>query len=851
MHRLRGLVATGFLLVTGISASSCGSSGASNGSGGSGGTDASMSDATGAGGMGATDGGGTGGASTNGPDAAFDAGPHPDPALCGNGSLDRFEDCDPPDHTKGCTPNCRFFCTAGEASEARCSDHNPCNGEEKCNPDHTCQPAGSSGNVPDKTRCGESHTCRAGVCGLADLICGDGLVVPILTGKPGEECDPPDGMGCASKCMFTCLSTDPTRDCSSKDPCVPKAVCNDLTHICEVKGNPLKDLTPCEIGTTKKCQDGVCTDKYCSNRVVDPGEECDDGNRVDGDGCDNTCKYSCSPTDTTRDCHSMNACITGGTCNTGTHRCSPDAPKTAGTACGNKGNCVEGNCIAPKCGDGIVASGVESCDDGNAVAGDGCDNDCTPSCVTAAADCTGTPTCRTAICASGKCSSAADGSKDNSPCDTGGGAATCHAGACTKGTCGNGSVDVGEQCDDNNLTAGDGCEPNCTYTCTLDSQCNDGDPCNGVETCDPGRHKCQHPSGQPDGTGCGTGKICVSSSCRPSFCGDGIISAGEACEPPNTVGCNDVCKARELCILDGDWAMRITANVIWGDPTGGGALMSSDELVAANPGFDTAIRQWAKLSIKQTGTSFTAKLFPCGLTIPDFQTRPILGGEWYGLVFANSAFDATTMPTFGFLGTVSSQLIGAAFNTSPPIAILLGVTVGPPSDPLLTAWPDDPTIDGFTVVDSDNDGNPGVTGTVKSGAVPGIAACPPSAPKTCGQYQNIIVTPDGSNPPASLVNSIRGDAMYLAIRQISSQIGTISACTGGSATAITGTADVQIDNHIVGCELVSGNACSTDQWGLPDTVRPEYSPDPNAPATFVAQKLTGSSTCAAVRSALP
>ncbi len=66
-----------------------------------------------------------------------------------------------------------------------------------------------------------------------------------------------------------------------------------------------------------------------------------------------------------------------------------------------------------RCGDGMVDPG-EACDDGNKVAGDGCENDCTP-----------TP---------------------------------------AQPACGDGNVDPGEACDDGNLVSGDGCESNCTIT---------------------------------------------------------------------------------------------------------------------------------------------------------------------------------------------------------------------------------------------------------------------------------------------------------------------------------------------------------------------------------------------------
>jgi len=59
----------------------------------------------------------------------------------------------------------------------------------------------------------------------------------------------------------------------------------------------------------------------CGNNIVEEGEECDDGNIIDNDGCTNACT-----------------------------------------------NAV--------CGDGIVQFFVEACDDGNTVDGDGCDSTC-------------------------------------------------------------------------------------------------------------------------------------------------------------------------------------------------------------------------------------------------------------------------------------------------------------------------------------------------------------------------------------------------------------------------------------------------------------------------------------------
>ncbi len=100
------------------------------------------------------------------------------------------------------------------------------------------------------------------------------------------------------------------------------------------------------------CHDGVCRATTCGNQLVDPGEACDDGNGVDGDGC-------------ARDCLSDETC--------------GNAVRDAGEQC-DDGNLVDGDgcqaqCTAPRCGDAIVDAG-EACDDGNDVDGDGCQATC-------------------------------------------------------------------------------------------------------------------------------------------------------------------------------------------------------------------------------------------------------------------------------------------------------------------------------------------------------------------------------------------------------------------------------------------------------------------------------------------
>jgi cysteine-rich repeat protein len=98
-------------------------------------------------------------------------------------------------------------------------------------------------------------------------------------------------------------------------------------------------------GPTVPCQ------LTCGNGIVEPGEACDDGDLVSGDGCD----ANCTPT-----------------------ACGNGIP-TAGEDC-DDGNTTPGDgcradCTLEVCGDGILDAG-EDCDDGNVTGGDCCSAVC-------------------------------------------------------------------------------------------------------------------------------------------------------------------------------------------------------------------------------------------------------------------------------------------------------------------------------------------------------------------------------------------------------------------------------------------------------------------------------------------
>ena len=193
------------------------------------------------------------------------------------------------------------------------------------------------------------------------------------------------------------------------------------------------------------------------------------------------------------------------------------------------GGC-KGDCSKPAavtwCGDGVVQGPDEKCDDGNNVAGDGCDNACQPE--TAASVC-------------------GDGTKaDDEACDDGntadgdGCSAKCEIEAAVD-LCGDGTVTGAEQCDDGNTTDGDGCSAKCETEAAADV-CGDGKK-TGNEQCDDGN--------ATDGDGCSA--KCETEAAADK-CGDGNKTGAEQCDDGNTTdgdGCSAACKT-ETAPVDTD-----------------------------------------------------------------------------------------------------------------------------------------------------------------------------------------------------------------------------------------------------------------------------------------------------------
>tara|TARA_Y100000310_G_C20693441_1_gene823871 strand:- start:1265 stop:3625 length:2361 start_codon:yes stop_codon:yes gene_type:complete len=335
-----------------------------------------------------------------------------------------------------------------------------------------------------------------------------------------------------------------------------------------------------------------CEDPICGDGFVDPGEECDDGNQNNRDGCSNTCEIENLTCIEAKNAGLLTAGIVG---TKATYMNNANQSFDIGLAiykkvdnnidnqiffagnmttipplssvmltvpapeplckyqidafCGEILQSLNGTRYGPRllaarhaggpdfcsneeCGNGILDQG-EECDDGNLIDGDGC-----------------SALCLLEFCGDGIVNgneTCDDGNQNNND--------SCRN-DCTLPMCGDGILDDDEQCDDGNLNDGDGC----SSECTIEEFCGDGivqDP----EQCDDGndnnfdscRNDCSLPAcgdgikddneqcddgNNVDGDGC-------SSTCeKEPFCGDGIVQPelGEECEPPNTETCNAECK---------------------------------------------------------------------------------------------------------------------------------------------------------------------------------------------------------------------------------------------------------------------------------------------------------------------
>jgi cysteine-rich repeat protein len=300
--------------------------------------------------------------------------------------------------------------------------------------------------------------------------------------------------------------------------------------------------------------------RACGDGLLDTenGEQCDDGNVLSGDGCDNICQ---------REPVCGNSLV------------------EANEVC-DDGNLASGDGCRPDCqgdetcGDGFVDAIVgEQCDDNNTSSADGCSLDCT---VELGFSCSGEPSLCTTNCGDNLVAG-------NEQCDDGNqlNADLCEAN-CTLPACGNNINDIGEHCDDGNTASGDGCTGDCSAleVCGNNFQdvgeaCDDGNNNNG-DACE---SNCTLPACGNNindiGEQCDDGNINSGDGCGSTCqielapgCGDGALNGAEECDDGNTAsddGCSQFCTKENLTInsFSGTNCQTFEHTSITGDDRGG------------------------------------------------------------------------------------------------------------------------------------------------------------------------------------------------------------------------------------------------------------------------------------------
>ncbi len=488
--------------------------------------------------------------------------------ICGNNTLNTGEACDDGNtlDTDGCVnPLPTGFCQIASCGDGRvrsvgspteqcdattlpsatcdvdCTNRVCGDGQRNAAAGETCDDGNTNNGDGCSNACAieSGFTCTGPLNGLSACTggaCGNGVV------NAGETCD------AATLPTATCDVDCTTRVCGDgiRNTATPEA-CDDGNTI---NGDGCSSTCTLEVGTTPgfTCLTPAnalttCTGGICGNNTLNTGEACDDGNTLDTDGCVNPLP--------TGFCQ-IASCGDGRVRSVGSPTEQCDATTLPSATC-------DVDCTNRVCGDGQRnAAAGETCDDGNALSGDGCSSGCAiESGFTCTGPANGLSTCTGANCGNGVVNPGEACDAATLP------TATCDV-DCTARTCGDGirsTAAPAEVCDDGNTINGDGCSSTCTletgspgFTCLTPANalttCT-GSICgnsvvNAPEQCDTGSAtagcdaNCTFPVCGDNTLNAAAGEQCddnnvvngdgCSSTCKTETCGDGVIDTGEACD---------------------------------------------------------------------------------------------------------------------------------------------------------------------------------------------------------------------------------------------------------------------------------------------------------------------------------
>jgi hypothetical protein len=246
------------------------------------------------------------------------------------------------------------------------------------------------------------------------------------------------------------------------------------------------------------------------------------------------------------------------------------------------------------------------------------------------------------------------------------------------------------------------------------------------------------------------------------------------------------------------------------DPSGLWALKLQGEVTSPTTPFSNSsgtARLWVLLDVHAAGDAFEGSTRLCGLDFPTITLLPSYGAERYQIQFprSNSA-KPDGLPSGALRLRADSN--GLAFE---PFSILLGVQLA--NDPL-AGWPANGNEVAF---DADSDGAPGITATWAT-----------------DQGQQL--------PPVDVRGAARAQRTLVTGRFV------LGASTYQGCEAFAGSAGAaRVETHVLGCTLVGGAACSSDQTSILESLKPDYSA---AQSSLQAKRMPSGSRCTDVLKAL-
>jgi hypothetical protein len=458
----------------------------------------------------------------------------------------------PPCALAACDPQ------TGACVPSAAADGTPCADDDRCTEGDACLGGVCQGTPVDCA--GAARACRAPVCDPATGACDR----PLPDGTPCDDATVCNGR---ETCVGGACVGGPAPEVDDGDPCTADAcdAAGGVTH------EALPDGAPCDDGESGTVEDaclaGRCIGYRCAG-VVSGAVACtaaDDRCEAlcgDGDACDGvlacrdgrcaldpatfvTCAAPADPCRTSRCDPQTGACVE-------TPR-AEGAPCDDGTVCNGRETCRAGVCTpgAPpdcasadpcrlaRCDDALGCAWEPAADGTPCPDGDACDGD--ESCRTGECLAGPPPVCEAAsACHEPACDPAAGCTErpvaDGTPCDDGSacnGAETCLGGTCAAGPpldCALAEACRAGRCDD-------------ALGCVADAlpdetPCDDGDLCNGPESCRAG--ECA--AGEP--LVCEAAGPCTSAACEPLVgCTTGPVADGAPCDDGDEATFDDRCRA--------------------------------------------------------------------------------------------------------------------------------------------------------------------------------------------------------------------------------------------------------------------------------------------------------------------